>query len=37
VEARHATKIFDLVCGKIGLDKPQSGMVFQMPLHMQPA
>ena len=37
VEARHATKIFDLVCGKIGLDKPQSGMVFQMPLHIQPA
>ncbi|MGB0699075.1 MAG: hypothetical protein ACPHS9_01400 [Parvibaculales bacterium] len=33
VENRHATKIFDLICSKIGLDKPQSGMVFQMPLH----
>jgi hypothetical protein len=30
VEAKHADKIFDLICSKLGLDKPQSGMVFQM-------
>ena len=36
VENRHATKVFDLICSKIGLDKPQRGMVFQMPLHKQP-
>ena len=36
VENRHATKIFDLICSKIGLDKPQRGMVFQMPLLKQP-
>ena len=36
VENRHAKKIFDLICSKIGLDKPQRGMVFQMPLYKQP-
>ena len=30
VDTRHATKIFDLICSKMGLDEPQSGMVFQM-------
>ena len=30
VEAKHADKIFNLICSKMGLDKPQSGMVFQM-------
>ncbi len=36
VENRHAIRIFDLMCSKIGLDKPQRGLVFQMPLHKQP-
>jgi len=36
VEARQADKIFDLICSKIGFDRPQRGMVFQMPLHKQP-
>jgi len=36
VENRHAKKIFDLICSKIGLDRPQRGMVFQMSPHRQP-
>ncbi len=36
VANRHASRVFDLICSKIGLDKPQCGMVFQMPLNKQP-
>ena len=33
VDKKNADKIFDLICSKLGLHEPQSGMVFQMPLH----
>lgn len=33
VDAKNADKIFTLICQKAGLDTPQSGLVYQMPLH----
>ncbi len=36
VAKRHANRVFDLICSKIGLDEPQRGMVFQMSLIEHP-
>ena len=33
VEAKNADKIFSLISKKAGLERPQSGLVYQMPLH----
>ena len=33
VEEKNADKMFTLICQKAGLDEPQSGLVYQMPLH----
>lgn len=33
VAEKDADKIFDLVCKKAGLTEPQTGLVYQMPLH----
>lgn len=33
VEEKNAEKIFDIICKKAGLTEPQSGLVYQMPLH----
>lgn len=33
VAEKDADKMFDLVCKKAGLKEPQSGLVYQMPLH----
>ncbi len=33
VEHKHADKIFTLICNSAGLDEPQSGLVYQMPVH----
>lgn len=33
VDSKSADKIFALICQKAGLNAPQSGLVYQMPLH----
>ena len=33
VAEKDAEKVFDIVCKKAGLTEPQSGLVYQMPLH----
>ena len=33
VAEKDADKAFDVVCKKAGLTEPQSGLVYQMPLH----
>ncbi|MGC6534250.1 MAG: hypothetical protein ACON4V_01735 [Parvibaculales bacterium] len=33
VESKNADKIFTLICKKAGLHEPQSGLVYQMPVH----
>ena len=33
VAEKDADKVFDIVCKKAGLTEPQSGLVYQMPLH----
>lgn len=33
VSEKDADKMFDLICKKVDLSKPQNGLVFQMPLH----
>jgi len=32
VEARHADKVFKMICDKADIDKPQNGFVYQMPV-----
>lgn len=33
VEKKNATKMFEIICDMAGLTEPQSGLVYQMPLH----
>lgn len=33
VAEKDANNIFEIVCEKAGLTEPQSGLVYQMPLH----
>jgi hypothetical protein len=33
VETKNANAVFTLICDKAGLDEPQTGIVYQMPLH----
>ena len=32
VEAKHADKVFKMICDKAGIDTPQNGFVYQMPV-----
>lgn len=33
VEKKNADKMFQIICDMAGLTEPQSGLVYQMPLH----